>query len=886
MRIHARLASWLRGLFLRSQGEREMTAEIQQHIENRAEDLMRGGLAREEALRRARIEFGGVENFKEECRVARGLSLVDSLLQDLRFAFRMLRKSPGFTAVAVLTLALGIGANTAIFSVVYAVLLKPLPFPHPGQLISLFEAKPQEGIPLAFTSYDNFTEIRGQNHVFSELAGLTTHDLTFTGHGEPADLATAGVTPELFAVLGTKPLLGRAFLPEDGKQGAAPVVILSETVWRDRFAADAHVIGTSTLLDNRPYTIVGIVPADASIPFSPRRIQFWIPVTQDPLFGPWTLRPGLRLLGVVGRLKPGISIHQAQAEMDTVAARLARKFPAENSGWAIRLTPLQRALVGNVRTALLVLLGAVALVLLIACANIANLLLARATSRAREVSLRQALGASRRRILRQLFTESVILGSLGAVAGILLAFWGVQTLTSFLPPDLPTLNAVRVDGWVLAFALALSFGASIVFGLAPAILTAGADVQTNLKEGASRSGTTGGRRRARSLLAASEIALAVVLVIAAGLLVRSFISLTSVDPGFNPQHLLKAEIDLPQFQYSTPQQWIAFSDTLLDRVHAQPGLQNAALAVPLPLANGNVNLNFSVEGAPPRPRGTPQTADYVSVSPEYFHVMDIPLLRGRLFSRDDVASTPRVTIINETLAQMYFPNESPLGKRLIFSFPPAAGVPREIVGVVGDVRDVSLHKAPGPMMYVPNDQAPFWGANVVARTTLVPSTAFREIRAVVQGIDKNLPVTGTISMPNAIASSVAQPRIRAWLLGLFGIVALMLATIGIFGVISYSVSCRTQEFGLRIALGASRGAIGRIVLRESLLLAAVGLSAGMVAALTLAQFLKSQLYGVGATDPLTFAGTAALLLGVALAAGYLPARRATRVDPMVALRYE
>jgi putative ABC transport system permease protein len=886
MRIAARIRSWLSAILHRPRTEREMDAELRFHLESRAEDLVRAGLPREEALRRARIEFGAIESTKEECREARGSNLLESLMQDLRFGLRMLRKSPGFTAVAVLTLALGIGANTAIFSVVYDVLLRPLPYAHPEQLVCLYQSKLQDGMKMTGSSYLDLEEWRGHNQVFSELAGAQRHDLTLTGRGDPSVVDTVVLTPEAFSLLQEKPLAGRTFLPEDGNKGAAPVVILSESLWRERFGADPGVVGTSVNLDQRSFTIIGVMPADFRVPLFTERQQIWIPLAQDPLFGGWMPRRGGHWLRVMGRLKPDVSLAQAQAEMDGLSARLAQEYPDVNAGWSVRVTPLQQILVGNVKTALLVLLGAVGLVLLLACVNIANLLLARATSRAREVALRQALGAAHGRILRQLLTESALLGSLGAVAGILLAYWGVHALGAFLPPELPQFNPIRVDAWVLCFALLLSLAASLVFGLAPALLPSRSSTHTNLQEGASRSGEGGGRRRARRVLAAVEIALAVVLIVAAGLLARSFLSLTSVNPGFNPERVLKAEVSLPQYQYSTPQQWTAFSSALLERVQAQPGLRDSALAVPLPLADGYVNLGFSIPGAPPLPPGTPATADYVSVSPEYFRVLGIPLLRGRAFTPADAPSTPRVAVISEAFAQMYFPNQDPVGKHLVFGFPPNTNVTREIVGIVGDVRDVGLQQEPGPMMYVPFAQEPFWGGAVVTKTTLAPSTAFSEIRQVVQGIDKNLPVTDAGRFSDAIATTVAQPRFRAWLLGLFGVVALLLATAGIFGVISYSVSCRTQEFGVRIALGATPRAIRGMVLRESLRLAAFGLAAGILASLALAQFLKSQLYGVGVRDPLTFVATAILLLAVALAAGYIPARRATRVDPLVALRYE
>lgn len=878
----------LRSLFRRRQLDRELDEELRDHIGRRADEYVAEGMLPQEARRVASIEMGGVERCKDKCRDTRRVDWVQDLIQDLRYGLRMLAKSPGFSAIVVAILAIGIGANTAIFSVVYAVLLKPLPFPHPGQLVFLSEAKPQSGISSAFASYDNFTEIRAQNHVFSELAGITTHELTFTGRGEPAPVDVAGITPELFSLLGTKPFLGRLFIADDGKQGAAPVVVLSETVWRDRFNADVNVIGSSVSLDHRSYTVVGVIPAAPGVLFLPRQIQFWIPVAQDPLFGPMIQqRPELRGIGVIGRLNPGVSIAQAQAEMDTVASRLAKKSPADNDGWIIRLKPLQQVIVGDVRTALLVLLGGVGLVLLIACANISNLLLARASSRGKEIALRIALGAGRGRVVRQLLTESAILGSVGGFAGVLLAYWGVHVLTSFLPGNLPQVHAIRVDTSVLLFALALSLLASFLFGLAPAMFAVRSNVQATLKEGAAHSSDPGARRFARGFLAAAEVALAMVLLVAAGVSLRSFAALTSVDPGFSITHLVKADVQLPQFQYSKPEQWAAFSDELLRRLQSQPGMGDCAIAVPLPLnKQGGASLPFEIMDHPPLPKGTPESADYVSVSPAYFHVMKIPLLRGRAFNERDVSSAPRVTVISETFAHRFFANEDPIGKQLVFSFPPNPGVPRQIVGIVQDVRDVSIGQDPGPMMYVPFDQSPFWGGEVVVRSDLNVGSVAATIRHEVHEVDRDLPVADVASMSDLIDTSVAQPRFRTWLLGLFAVMALVLAAAGIFGVISYSVSRRTHEIGIRVTLGASPANVMRLILTESARLVLIGLAVGVPVALGLGRFLSSLLFHIYAADPATFTAVAFLLFTVATLAAYVPARRAARVDPMVALRHE
>ena len=884
--LGSRLRSLFRTLFHRPRAEREMDAELRFHIEERAEVLERDGVSREEAFRRARIEFGGIERAKEECRDTRGANVLESFVQDLRFGFRMLRKSPAFTAVAVLTLALGIGANTAIFSIVDAVLLRSLAYPHPNQLVLMFAVPLKEPEALSGISYRDFTEYRKQNRVFSEMAGNAFHDLTLTGTGEPSIVNTGDVTPEIFPLLDAKPLLGRILLPEDGKPGAAPVAVLSENLWRSRFGSSPALIGQSITLDMRTFTVVGILPASFRYPDGAPPQDVWIPIAQDPLFGPRISQSGVPVLSGIARLKPDVSLARAQAEMNTLSARLAKEFPEVDSGLTLRIEPYRQFVVGNVKSALLILLGAVGLVLLIACANLANLLLSRATSREKEIAVRIALGAGRARVVRQLLTESALLGLLGGLAGLLLASTGLRSLRSFIPPDVARIGSIDVGGSVLAFALLLSFAAALAFGLAPALLATPSKVQTNIKEGGGRTGQRSGQRL-RNFLAVVEISLAMVLLIAGGLLMRSFALVTSVNPGFDPKNVIEAEVSLPQFQYSTPKQWTSFSSELLDKLHQQPGLQDSALAAPLPMdRQGQANFAFSIVGDSPLPPGKTTTADYATVSPDYFRVMRIPLQRGRFFSEQDLPSNPNVTIISETMARRYFPNQDPIGRQIRFGFPPNSNVPREIVGVVGDVRDLALGRKPGPIMYVPFAQAPLWGGEVVVRSSLSAASVAAGIRQAVHSIDKNLPVTDVEAFPEAIGSSVAQERFRTLLLSSFSGIALILAAVGIFGVISYSASQRTHEIGIRMALGAERRSVLRLILGQGVKLAFLGVSAGAGAALLLTRLMASLLYGVSATDPLTFGAVAIVLLGVALIACYIPARRATKVDPMVALRYE
>jgi predicted permease len=877
---------WTR-FFRRKRWDRERARELESYLQVETDENIARGMQPDEAHDTARRKLGNITHIREEIYRMNSIRFIETLWQDVRFALRMLRKSPGFTLVALLTLAVGIGANTAIFSVVYAVLLKPLPFPNPTQLVSVFEANPQKGIAVDAFSYPNFLECRDHNGVFSQMAGYNAHDLTLTGAGEPATVHTIVVTPQLFSMLRAKPLMGRTLLPDDGKRGAAPVVILSEDLWRSRFGANPNIIGKPITLDQRSFTAIGVMPASFRFPLDAASGDVWIPVVQDPLWSRFMSLPaGARWLITVGRLKPGVSISQAQADMNTMSARLTKEFPAGDAGWTIRVETLREETVGNVRFALLVLFGAVGLVLLIACANIANLLLARATSRAREIALRIALGAGRGRIIRQLLTESALVGLLGGAAGMLLADLSVRGFTLVLPPDLPRAQEIHVNGWVLAFALALSIAASFIFGLAPALFAAGSSLQASLNQGAARSGEGGKGRHLRNLLAAAEVAVAMVLLVAAGLLIRSFTALTSVYPGFNAHHVVTAEISLPQYQYSKPAQWTAFAKELMDRIHAQPGLGDSAIGIPLPIAYPVPRIPFSIVGNPPLPHGISLSALYESVSPRYFHVMEIPLLRGRFFTRQDSPMSPPVAIISEALARRYFPGQDPLGRLLKFGFLRDGIYNREIIGVVGDVRGVALNKAPDPMMYVPYAQAPLWGDIIVVRTQVETQSVATAIRDATHQVDKNLPVTNIETLDEALSDSVAQSRFRMLLLGLFGAVALVLATVGIFGVISYSVSRRTHEVGIRMALGATPAGVLRLILTECGRFVLLGLAVGVPAALVLTRFLSSFLFAVRPADPTTFVGVAIVLAIVAMAASYVPARRAMRVDPIEALRYE
>jgi predicted permease len=886
------MLAWLKSIVSRFRAQastatvdREFQHELDTHLEMATRENMRRGMSPEEATRAARIRLGGATQLKETNRELRGLPFIETAFQDFRFAFRMLCKHPGFSAIAILTLALGIGANTAIFSVVYAVLLKPLPYADSDQLFTVFQQEIKNPKNVNGFSYPNMRDVRNQSEILSDLSGIQTHQLTLTGHGDAYNIDTSVVTSDLFTTFRVQPILGRAFVSDDGKPGAAPVVILSENLWRGSFGSDPNIIGTSITLDKRAFTIIGVMPSYFRFPQVQQARQIWIPIVDDPLLGSWIERRGGHWLTLTGRIKPGANPAQAASQFDAIAERLAKQYPEDNEGWTIRMIPLHDFLVGEVKTPLLVLLGAVGLVLLIACANIANLLLARATSRSREIAVRATLGAGRSRIVRQLLTETIVLSVIGGLAGVALAYYGVHVLTTFLPPGLPQINGIRIDYTVLGFALALSIFASCAVGLVPSFLVAASDLQSTLREGG-RAGEGSASRRARSILASAEIALALVLLVAAGLFLRSFSKLTEVTPGFQVEHITKAEVSLPRAQYSTPQQWFAFSQNVLTRLQSEPGMQNSTIAIPLPITDGTINLGFDIENRPAVNAAAARNADYVSVTPNYFRVMNIPLVAGRTFEARDNMSAPAVAVVTQSFVRAYFPNENPIGKRIVFGFPPDPGISREIIGIVGDVHDVSLGSDPGPMMYAAYAQSPFPGVCIAVQSTLPSATVISSIRDTVASLDKDLAVTDIATMTEVVHNSMAQPRFRTTLIALFAGIALILAATGIFGVISYSVQCRTNEIGIRVAMGASTRTILRMVLGETLILAAIGLAIGLPVSFAGARLLGHLLFGVSPTDPVTLIAVSLTLAAVAVAAGYVPARRATQVDPLIALRHD
>jgi putative ABC transport system permease protein len=804
---------------------------------------------------------------------------MDTLLQDLRYAFRTLGKNPGFAAVAVLALALGIGANTAIFSVVNAVLLRPLPFPDPDRLTMVYSFNPAKGFPRFPVSVPDFIDWRGQSRLFEGMAAVDGAPYNLSEGAEPERLNGSRVSASFLGVLGIKPALGRDFLPDDEREGAEPVVLIGHGLWTRRFGADPALVGRTIALNGRRHTVIGVLPREYSFP---NHSELWTPISfeHDEL----TAR-GAHYLNVFARLRPGVTIQAAQTEIGTIAARLRQQYPDTNTGWEARVSPLSEMIVGKIRPALLVLLGAVCFVLLIACANVANLLLARAAERQKEVAIRLALGASRTRLVRQLLTESALLGLVGGLCGLVLALWGTDLLVAAGGDNLPRFREISVDGRVLLFTIGLSLVTGLFFGVVPALQASRPDLNDTLKEGG-RGGTSGpGRHRLRGALAIGEIALALVLLVGAGLMFRSFRELLSVDPGFRPDHLLTLDVALPETKYVDGARQTAFLNETLERLGALPGVVSAAAATTVPLSGGIISYSFSIDGGPEEPPSRRSSVRYDAVSAGFFRAMDIRILQGRSLLDSDAAGSPRVVVISANLAKKYFSGETPIGRRIRIDND-AARAPREIVGVVADVKHSSLDGEAAPHVYEPLPQAPSTWLTFVLRATVEPMGLAAAARAAVLAIDPEQPVSEMKTGEALVSDSVAQPRLAMLLLGVFAAVALLLAAVGTYGVIAYSVSQRTHEFGVRMALGAGRREVLGLVVRQGLLLASLGVGLGLAAAAGATRLLSGLLYGVSPTDPVTYASVAALLTAVSLVACLVPARRATRVDPVIALRYE
>jgi len=863
---------------------KELDEDIREHIARETQDNIERGMSPEDARHAAMRKFGNVTQVMEETREVWSVVWLNQLLADIRFGLRMLRKNPGFTAVAVLTLALGIGANAAVFSVVYAVLLRPLPYKDPSSLIVLNETTPMVGT--VSVSYPNFLDWRDQSHTFSEMAAVRGVGFNLAGVTQPENISGGAVSPNFLSMLGVRPFLGRDFDASEEKAGTPPVILLSYSLWQSHFGGDPNIVGRTIKLDDRSFTIVGVLPSNYR---SLDKTDVMLPI------GVWATdnsedakeRGSRGDLGVIGRLATGVSLTKARAEMEGIAARLATEYPASNDRFGVALQPIRDAFVSDIRPAILVLFGAVMFVLLIACANVANLFLVRGASRTKEVALRIALGASRGRIISQMLTESFVLAVLGGVLGLALAVAGIGGMSRLIPADMLSGATVNLNGAVLLFAACVVALASFIFGLAPALHSTKPDVQSELKEGG-RSGSAGaGQSQLRAALATAEISLALILLVGAGLMMKSLYRLLAVDPGFRPDRVLKLEMDLRTQQYSKDPAVLNFWQQVLEKVRVLPGVEAAAVGTAVPLTDSHGRADVTMEGMTAPAPGNYPHPDVHIISPGFVETLGIPLLRGRTFTDADDEKAPLVGMINAMTAKRFFPKEDPIGKRFMFGHP-STDPPKwyTIVGVVGDTRLYGLANPARLEVYVPFRQNPRSYMALVVKSGADPAALTSAIREAVQSIDKDQPLFAISTMKELVSNSVATRRMTLVLLGLFSGLALVLGAIGIYGVISYSVAQRTHEIGIRMALGAPRRDVFRLVIGQGLKLAGIGIAIGIAGALGLARLMSSLLYGISTTDLETFTCVSILLALVALLACYVPARRAMRVDPTVALRYE
>jgi putative ABC transport system permease protein len=812
-------------------------------------------------------------------------------LQDLRYSVRMLLKNPGVTTVAVLTLALGIGANTAIFSVVNAVMLRPLPYRNPERLVSLWENVPVHGKWRVTPA--NFFDWKKQNTSFARMAAFGFYSVTLTGSGEPEQLQGTRGSADYFDVVGVQPMLGRSFLPDEYEPGKGQVVILGESFWQRRFGGNRDLLNKAITLDGESYTVIGVMPAGiypswpttaGRLTFDESQQQFWLPM---PFSAQWANVRTAHVLGVIGRLKPDVSLAQARTEMNAIGARLAHDYAADKDEGIIA-NAFMDEVVGDVRPALITLLSAVLLVLLIACANIAGLLLAQHAARSKEIAIRAALGAGRARLVRQFFLEGLVLSLLGTTTGILLAQLGIETMLKIMPAEIPRLDQVQLDWRVLAFTLTLAFITSLVFGLVPSWQASKADLQSTLEQGGRTAGPNVARQRFRQTLVVLQVGMAMMLVVGAGLLVQSFWHLRQVDPGFKPENVLSSSIALPQSRYADPPQINNFYNQLLESVTHLPGVQAAAIAYDHPLQSNWVDA-FSIEGQPRDQQNA--SANFIPVSWDYFRTVGAEVTGGRYFNAQDDQDHPGVAIVNEAFVRHYFPDGQALGRKLQLSAPARIWQNKrftsfEIVGIARDVKAAGLNAPSDPAYYVPASQTPLQSMTLLLRTQSDPTALVPALRNAVLAIDPQQPIANVVTLEELVGQNMAQPRLNMLLMGLFGLLALLLAAVGIYGLLSYAVTQRTQEIGIRMALGAQVGDVLKLVLRQGMTLAAMGVAIGLFGAFSLTRLLRGLLFGVTPTDATTFVAVSAVLIAVALFACYIPARRATKVDPLVALRYE
>jgi len=879
--------------------ENEIVEELSQHLEDQYEQALQGAATEDEAHQAVLRELNENDLLAPELkRIERRVpqnpvvvmgkegksNMLGDLWQDLRYGLRMLVSNPGFTIVAVVALALGIGANSAIFSVVNTVLLKPLPYRNPDALVMVWEEATHLGFPFNTPSPANFIDWREQNTVFESMAAMAQKSFNLTGAGEPERFDGRRVSANLFTLLGVEPVLGRTFRAEEDQPGSR-VVILSYGVWQRRFGGDSGVIGRPVNLNGESYTVIGVMPGSVDLPSIDNwHDQLWVPIaftSED------AASRGNHYLEVIARLKPGITQKQAQAEMSTIAARLEQQYPAENTRIGATVQSLHERVVGNIKPALLVLLGAVAFVLLIACANVANLLLARAAVRQKEIALRLALGASRARLTRQFLAESVLLAAMGGACGLALSFVALHVLKIFIPTSISQAQAISMDAKVLIFTALVSLVTGLIFGLAPATQASNFNLNDTLKEGGRDSGAGSRGNRIRNLLVISEVAISFLLLIGAGLLISSFLHLLKLDPGYRADHLLTMKIVLPETKYPDKERRAPFFRELIRRVQTLPGVQSVAVASNLPLTYNGDSMPIGIEGrADPPPDQMPDVILRV-VSPGYFSTMGIPLVQGRDFTEQDKPDAVRVAVISEKTARHFWPGESPIGKRFKPGLVTGDSPWREVVGVVKDVRQNDFVAEPKMQMYMAHEQVGSFAPNaVVVRTSVDPQSLGTAVRKTVWEIDKDQPVSDIRSMEEIVSEAVARQRFSMVLLGVFAMLALVLAAVGIYGVMSYSVGQRTHEIGIRMALGAQRSDVLKMAVGQGLRLVLIGVAIGVVSAAVLTRVMTSLLFGVSATDPVTFIAISLLLISVALLASYIPALRAARIDPMVALRYQ
>ena len=887
--------SWitrLRGMFRRERLDQDLDEELRAHLEMRAADNLAAGMSPEQARQEAQKRFGNTALLKEDTREVDIVGWLEEAARDFRHALRMLLRNPGFTVVAVLTLALGIGANTAIFSVINSVLLHPLPYHDPDNLVMVWESNSQHRNPHNTVSPPNFLDWQSRKTVFSSMAFVFDERDNLTGNGEPQEVVVQDVSASFFSMLGVDPIIGPGFTPENGQPGHANVVILSYGLWKERFAGDPAVVGKSILLNGHPETVVGVAPQNFNWFIKDGSLTGAKPQMWSPFVFPQSFHDHKqigRFMTVVARLHPGATHSQAKTQMNAIAARLEQEYSDFNGHWGVNVVPLRQQISGDLRPALLVLFGAVAFVLLIACANVSSLLLARAASREREMAIRTAIGASRWRIARQLLMESLLLALIGGGIGVALAVWGTNALLAASPRNLLDLRFVSMDLHVLTFALAATLLAGLLFGFLPSYISAHSRISETLKEGGRGSSSANRRAFARNAFVVAQLGLALVLLTGSGLLIRSFVRLIGVDPGFDTGHLLTFKIALPRSKYGTDPLRMAFFQQLLARISAVPGVRSASMESFPPLTGLGAATGVHVLSQPSLALSDLPVANVGVVGPDYFATMSIPLRVGRLFNAQELAEEKHVTIINQAFADKYLHGVNPLGQKAAIymkSFAENEIQPSEIIGVVGDVHQIGLDTSPEPTVYWPHPELVMSAMTILVRTSNDPLAMVSAARNELQQIDPELPMAAVAPMDQLLADSLSRSRFTMLLLGIFAAVALVLAAVGIYGLIAYSVTQRTQELGIRIALGAQRRDVLRLVLGQGTRLTLLGVTVGVLAGLGFARLLSTLLFGVSATDPLTFACVAALLGLVGLAACYIPARRATRVDPIVALRYE